>query len=138
MSHRLSGRLSGTAARASTPWRAVARSALLLWGIGLAATTALAQVSVNQVLFPSNIGRTLDATVSIDYTRTSAAAATISVAIPPQLSANPPAPPAGCVAVGSPAMQLDCSVPAGSTGSGGTITFDVRGATLATARSGRP
>jgi uncharacterized repeat protein (TIGR01451 family) len=101
----------------------------LLLGIG--AGPALAQVTVNQILFPPNIGRTLDATVTIDYVRTSSAAAVITTVIPPQLSVNPPAPPAGCTitAVGpDPAVQ--CTVPAGVAADAGNLTFQVRGQTL--------
>ncbi|WP_088278553.1 SdrD B-like domain-containing protein, partial [Ideonella sp. A 288] len=100
---------------------------ILLLLLAGGAGSASAQVTVNQILFPSNIGRTLDAVVTIDYTRTNAAAATISTVIPPQLSVNPPAPPAGCSVVGS---AVDCVVPAGAAGDSGTLTFQVRGATL--------
>ena len=58
------------------------RFALLLLALGVSGGGAVAQVAVNQILFPVNIGRTLDATVSIDFTRTSAAPAVIRTPIP--------------------------------------------------------
>lgn len=105
----------------------------LLTGLSMAllAGTAGAQVTVNQILFPVNIGRTLDATVTIDYIRTTGAAATITTVIPAQLAVAPPAPPAGCTAItqaGSPAIE--CTVPPGVAGDAGSLTFPVRGATL--------
>ncbi|MFT3818485.1 MAG: SdrD B-like domain-containing protein [Rubrivivax sp.] len=97
----------------------------------LAAGSAWGQVAVNQILFPVNIGRTLDATVDVDYTRTSAAAAVVQVPIPPQLGIAPPALPAGCTAIvlgGNPAVE--CTVPPGGAGDAGTLSFQVRGTTL--------
>jgi uncharacterized repeat protein (TIGR01451 family) len=105
------------------------RGAWLL-AASLAGTAAWAQVTVNEIVFPANIGRGLDATVSINYIRTTAAAATISVALPAQLTASAQAPASGCVLVGSPATQVDCTVPAGSSGDTGTLSFDVQGAVL--------
>ncbi len=92
---------------------------------------AQAQVTVNQILFPVNIGRTLDATVTVDYTRTTAAPAVIQTIIPSQLGVNPPLPPANCsiVAVGAD-TAVECTVPPGGAGSSGTLTFDVRGMVL--------
>jgi len=114
-------------ARAARPVRRLAFLAAWL----LAAGSAWGQVAVNQILFPVNIGRTLDVTVDIDYTRTSAAAAVIQVAIPPQLGVQPPALPAGCTAIvlaGNPGVE--CTVPAGGAGTSGTLSFQVRGTTL--------
>ena len=108
-----------------------ARSLACAVVLTLSAGSAFAQVAVNQILFPVNVGRTLDVTVTIDYTRTSAAAAVIQTVIPPQLSFNPPALPAGCVSTlvgGNPAIE--CTVPAGGAGAAGSLTFQVRGATL--------
>jgi hypothetical protein len=103
------------------------RLALLLC-LGLSGGAAVAQVAVNQILFPVNIGRTLDATVSIDYTRTSAALAVIRTPIPAQLGVDPPAPPAGCTVLAGPIVE--CTVPAGASGSSGSLSFPVRGSTL--------
>jgi uncharacterized repeat protein (TIGR01451 family) len=97
----------------------------------LAAGAAFGQVTVNQILFPVNIGRTLDSAVTIDYIRTAATAATITTVIPAQLAVDPPAPPAGCSITtvgGSPAVA--CTVPAGLAGDTGSLGFTVRGATL--------
>ena len=63
------------------PARPVRRLAIVAAWLLAGAGSAWGQVAVNQILFPVNIGRTLDATVDIDYTRTSAAAAVIQVAI---------------------------------------------------------
>ncbi|MFO1326127.1 MAG: SdrD B-like domain-containing protein [Rubrivivax sp.] len=110
----------------------LSRSALrLVLALLLPVAGAQAQVAVNQILFPSNVGRLLDVSVAIDWTRTSGAAAVIQTVIPPQLSIEPPALPAGCVSTvvaGSPAV--DCTVPAGAAGASGTLTFQVRGAAL--------
>lgn len=100
----------------------VRRAALSLLALP---TLAAAQVSVDQITFPTNIGVQTTATVNVVYTRTSSAAAVITTAIPAQLGINPPAPPAGCRAVAGPAME--CDVPAGGPGSTGTIAFDVLG-----------
>ena len=107
------------------------RTALRLVGllaVFTGAAPAVAQVAVNQILFPANIGRTLDATVSIDFTRTSAAPAVIRTPIPAQLGVNPPAPPAGCTVTAGPVME--CAVPAGAAGSSGSLSFPVRGSVL--------
>ncbi|MEN9627045.1 MAG: hypothetical protein RJA10_271, partial [Pseudomonadota bacterium] len=104
--------------------RAALATLFLLGSAGL----AQAQVTVNQILFPASVGRTLDMTVSVDYTRLSAAAATITIGIPSQLSINPPSPPAGCTVVAGP--TLSCDVPAGLAGDNGVITFQLRGAVL--------
>jgi uncharacterized repeat protein (TIGR01451 family) len=85
-----------------------------------------AQVTVNQVNVQANIGRGQDATVGLQYTRTSSAAATITVVIPATLSINPPTVVAPCAAIAGPAVE--CSVPAGNVNDTGTINFQVRGA----------
>lgn len=109
-------------------------SAFHLRSLGLLALAALwgasahAQVAVNQLNVPSNIGRTLPATVEIEYQRTSAAAATIVVPIPPTLDVNGPGLPAGCSLIAGPAVE--CTVPPGAPGSAGTLSFDVIGNTL--------
>jgi uncharacterized repeat protein (TIGR01451 family) len=111
--------------------RPVRRLAIVAAWLLASAGSAWGQVAVNQILFPVNIGRTLDATVDIDYTRTSAAAAVIQVPIPPQLGIQPPALPGGCSAIvlgGNPAVE--CTVPAGGAGAAGTLSFQVRGTTL--------
>ncbi|MFN6169894.1 MAG: hypothetical protein ACK46J_07645, partial [Burkholderiales bacterium] len=84
-----------------------------------------AQVTVNQVNVQANIGRGQDATVGLQYTRTSSAAATITVVIPATLSINPPTVVAPCAAIAGPAVE--CSVPAGNVNDTGTINFQVRG-----------
>jgi uncharacterized repeat protein (TIGR01451 family) len=103
--------------------------AFLTLAIGLLAapSIAFAQVTVNAVNVQANIGRGQDVTIGLDYTRTNAAAATITVPIPATLSINPPVIPAPCVAIAGPAVQ--CNVPAGVLGDTGTISFQVRGAT---------
>lgn len=92
------------------------------------AELANAQIIVNSLTVPQNIGRTLDAEVSIAWTRTSAIDAVITTVLPSEISVNPPAPPAGCSVVAGPAME--CQVPAGASGSTGIISFNIRGTTV--------
>ncbi|KGK41077.1 hypothetical protein LH51_17565 [Nitrincola sp. A-D6] len=97
-----------------------------LFGLLLGMTPLVnADVVVNSLTVPQNIGRTLDAEVSIAWTRTSAAAAVITTPLPAQVSVNPPAPPAGCSVIAGPAMQ--CDVPAGASGAAGVISFSIKG-----------
>lgn len=86
-----------------------------------------AQVTVQSLTLPSNIGRGQDVSVEISWLRTSSAAATISTPLPAQVQVAPPALAAGCSLNG---VSVDCTVPAGAAGSTGTITFQVRGAAL--------
>ncbi|MEN9631194.1 MAG: hypothetical protein RJA10_4422, partial [Pseudomonadota bacterium] len=117
---------TATAPRSLTRMARHAAGVLALAALG--SPSAWAQVAVNQVLFPVNIARTLDTTVSIEFTRTSAAPAVIRTPIPSQLSVDPPAPPAGCTVQAGPVME--CTVPAGASGSSGTLSFPVRGTNL--------
>ena len=123
-------------ATALLPWRAhvharrLASCALLIAAGLLGSTPAWAQVVVNQILFPSNIGRALDATVSIDATRTGSAAGNITVALPPQLTASAPPAASGCALTGSPATAVVCTVPAGNASDRVLLNFDVRGLQL--------
>lgn len=108
-------------------WRAIARG-LMGASLGLlGANTAHAQVSVGSLSLPSNVGHRQDVNVDIAWTRTTAAAATISTPLPAQVQVSPPVLPVGCVLN---AGSVDCTVPAGGTGTTGTITFQVRGAVL--------
>jgi uncharacterized repeat protein (TIGR01451 family) len=126
MSHRLSAApaFARVFAHAHLAWRRLAGCALLL---ATASLPAAAQVAVNQILFPSNIGRALAATVSIDVVHTGSASGDVTIALPPQLTADAPAPASGCVAVGSPTTSIVCTVAAGAAGDHNTLTFDVRG-----------
>jgi hypothetical protein len=73
------------------------RACLWLPLLSLLAAPALGQVAVNQISFPRHIGRTLDAPVTLAYTRTSNAAAVIQTVLAPQVT--PAALPAGCRAI---------------------------------------
>lgn len=101
---------------------------LLAAGAVLAfAGAAQAQVTVNSINVPTNIGRGQDVNVDIAWLRTSSAAATISTPLPAQVQVAPPVLPAGCVLN---AGSVDCTVPPGVATDTGTITFQVRGAAL--------
>lgn len=102
--------------------------ASLMAAAAIVSTSALANVTVNQVDIPNggNIGRGQDVTIGLQYTRLNSNATDIFVAIPAELSVNPPAVPAPCVLIAGPIVQ--CTVPAGASGDTGTINFQVRGA----------
>ncbi len=110
----------------------------LLAVIGFMAPAAQAAVTATQVTTAPDIGIGQDVNVTVDWTRTSAGGDTITIVIPAQLQANPPAPPAGCTYT---APNMVCSTAAGSSG---TVTFPVRGVTAggfnltATGTSGPP
>ncbi len=102
----------------------------LLFAVGAVlalAGTAQAQVTVNSINLPTNIGRGQTVNVDIAWLRTSSAAAIISTPLPAQVQVQPPALPAGCVLN---AGSVECTVPAGVATDTGTITFQVRGAAL--------
>ncbi len=103
-----------------TLWLVLASTGLLL-----AAPHAQAQVNVQDIQAPSEIGNQMTATVVIDYIRTSSAPGTATIVLPATLGVNPPLLPAGCVFVGP--NTVECAVPAGSTGAQGLIPFTVRG-----------
>jgi uncharacterized repeat protein (TIGR01451 family) len=117
-------------ARAPLPWQRLLGTVLLLTAGLLGSAPAWAQVAVNQILFPSNIGRALNATVSIDATRTGSLSADITVLLPPQLTAAAPTPASGCVLTGNPATAVVCTVPAGNAGDQVLLNFDVQGTQL--------
>lgn len=110
----------------------------LLAALGFMAPAAKAAVTATQVTTAPDIGIGQDVNVTVDWTRTSAGGDTVTVVIPAQLQANPPAPPAGCTYT---APNMVCSTSAGSSG---TVTFPVRGITAggfnltATGTSGPP
>lgn len=90
--------------------------------------TAQAQVVASSVTSVPDVGRGQDVNVTIGWTRTATATGDkITIPIPPQLTVNPPAPPAGCAYTAS---NMVCNVPDGSSGDTGTITFQVRGLAL--------
>lgn len=114
------------------------RIAGLLAVIGFMAPAAQAAVTATQVTTAPDIGIGQDVNVTVNWTRTSAGGDTVTVVIPAQLQADPPAPPAGCAYT---APNMVCSTTAGSSG---TVTFPVRGVTAggfnltATGTSGPP
>ncbi|WP_442683079.1 SdrD B-like domain-containing protein [Stenotrophomonas sp. JC08] len=85
------------------------------------APTANAAVTATQVTTAPDIGIGQDVNVTVDWTRTSVGGDTVTVVIPAQLQADPPAPPADCSYT---APNMVCSTTAGSSG---TVTFPVRG-----------
>ncbi len=95
----------------------------LLAAVGFMAPAANAAVTATQVTTAADIGIGQDVNVTVDWTRTSAGGDTVTVVIPAQLGANPPAPPAGCTYT---APNMVCSTTAGSSG---TVSFPVRGVT---------
>lgn len=104
------------------------RAAAVCGLLAVATGPAHAQVVVNSLSIPASIGRSLDAEVTISWSRTNSAAAVITTPLPAQISVNPPAPPAGCTVVAGP--EMECEVPAGAAGATGAITFSVRGQTV--------
>jgi len=95
----------------------------LLALVGFMAPAAEAAVTATQVTTAPDIGIGQDVNVTVDWTRTSAGGDTVTVVIPAQLQADPPAPPAGCTYT---APNMVCATTAGSSG---TVTFPVRGVT---------
>ncbi len=93
----------------------------LLAVVGFLVPAANAAVTATQVTTVPDIGIGQDVDVTVDWTRTSAGGDTVTIVIPAQLQADPPAPPAGCSYT---APNMVCSTTAGSSG---TVTFPVRG-----------
>jgi large repetitive protein len=93
-------------------------------GLLFCVTQAVAQVNVQDIISPSDIGNQLTATISIDYVRTSSAPGTATIVLPATLGASLPL-PAGCVFTAPNLVQ--CAVPPGPAGAGGLIPFDVIG-----------
>ncbi len=113
---------------ASTLRRALSTPRGLLLGLLALPLLAQAQVTVNEVRFPTNLGRTLTGTVEIDFARTASGAATIVTAIPSELTVNGATLPAGCALIGPP-TAVECVVPGGA-GTSGTLSFPITGSTL--------
>ncbi|MFZ6648795.1 SdrD B-like domain-containing protein [Undibacterium sp. TJN25] len=96
-------------------------------GVSVSANS-YAQVVATSVTSATDLGRNQIVAVNVDWSRiTTGAGDKITVTIPAELTANPPAPPAGCVYT---APSMVCDVPDGTAGDGGTITFQVKGFAL--------
>ena len=106
--------------------RGVVRS-VFVFACLLASGWTHASITLNSLSFPSNIGRGEDVNVDIAWVRTNTAASTFTVPLPANVQVAPPTLPSGCTFA---APVVSCSVAAGAGGSGGTTTFQVRGAVV--------
>ncbi len=93
----------------------------------LSGAAVQAQVVATTVAAAADLGRGQVVNVTVDWQRlANGVGDTVTVVIPPQLTVNPPAPPAGCTFT---APNLVCNVPDGAVGATGSIVFPVQGLT---------
>ena len=99
------------------------------WAAGLIALLfapfAHAAVVATSIDSPPDIGLGMEAQIDVQWSRTSSSTNDfVTILIPSQLSVDPGTLPAACTYT---APNLVCTVPNGSTGASGTISFNVRG-----------